>query len=232
MDDIWIFGDSFADPIWMRETKGFNWVHEINNKYSVLNLAKIGTGPDYSLDKLKQQFVVTNKDDLKNITLIFFSADPMRLNLKCYNDPMNSAEIYAIAEGKIKHKSTWFAKQLFMWYMDHDYKERCDLQYFATLNHMSQYFKQVLYWPVPPLTPVTNHFLDIADNFHIPEKNLIAISEVDGGPGKKAFDIDPRANHLHEENHRIMYDLLVDWIENFSPIDTSKFKFVTALETK
>ena len=232
MDELWIFGDSFAANHWPVETQGFNWVNEIANKYSVLNLAKIGTGPDYSLDCLRRKFLTTPKDKTKDITVIFFSADSFRLNLSCYKDPMQSAEIYALAEGKINHKAKLFAKQLVEWYLDHNYKERCDLQYLATLNHMSQYFKQVLYWPVPTLTPTTENFLDVADNMFVPNQSLVDISVEDCGHQIIGLNIDPRANHLHEENHRIMYDQLVDWIENFSPIDTSKFKFVAPLETK
>lgn len=232
MRDVWIFGDSFADNFWPKPVEGFKWTNCINENYSVSNLAKIGTGPDYSLDKFLDLCNSHPKEDLKNISVIFFSADAYRLNLKCYNDPMQSSEIYEAAQGNIKNKSTLFAKQLFQWYLDIDYKIRTDIQYLATVNHMSQYFKQILYWPVTPIAPTVNKFLDTASNVTIPDKCLIDISVIDCGHQILGLEIDPRANHLHEANHLIMYDQLTNWIENFSPIDTSKFKFVSSLENK
>jgi len=231
MDDVWIFGDSFADEKWSVPTSGFNWVHEINKQYNVKNLAKVGTGPDYSLDWFIRLTNSLPKEQLKKVSVIFLSSDSMRLNLKCYKDPMDSVLIYQIAEGKIKHQSFMFAKQLFKWYLDDDYRCRTNLQYLSTLNHMSQYFKQVLYWPVAPIDPIVSNYIDTADNVTVPQDCLLEISVHDCGHNIVGFDSqDPRANHLHEENHHVMYNQLVDWIENFSPIDTSKFKFVAPLK--
>ena len=105
MDELWIFGDSFADNFWPASVEGFKWTHGINNKYNTSNQARIGTGPDYSLDRFLQLTRSYPKQDLKNISVVFFSADAYRLNLKCYKDPMESSQIYAIAQGSIKHKT-------------------------------------------------------------------------------------------------------------------------------
>lgn len=229
--DIWIFGDSFADSFWPKPVDFTPWPGRLDINYQTLNMAKIGTGPDYSLNLLIQLFAATPKQYLKKKTLIFFCSDPFRLNLKCYKDPMESARIYELAEGKVKSKATLFVKQLIDWYLDIEYRERCDLQYLSTLNHMSQYFKQVLYWPVPSLTPTIENFLDVADNMFVPNQALVDISIKDCGHQNIGV-VDPRVNHLHKDNHDIMYDQLVNWIKNFSPIDTSKFKYVGPLETK
>ena len=238
MDRVAIFGDSFADPEWStpddgwEEPEGFTWVKQISYKYHTLNLAKAGTGPEYSLKQLRRwlEYQIKEHKHCYETSLIFICSDVCRLDLSCYDSPRQAVEIYNYAAGDRRHVSQHFAKKSIEWYMDIDWQIQQSCMYYSIINSYAQYFKRVLFWPIGntkffDLIPISHR-----DNFQFVHEGLNDITIRDCGTTTDFFD--PRPNHLQEVNHKIMYNQLLDWIELDKPIDTSKFIYAGSLETK
>lgn len=235
MDRVAIFGDSFADPLCNgRQPKGFTWPVELDKNYHVLNEAKSGSGPMYSLKKLHYwlQPQVHSLKHCYDTCLIFICSDPCRLDLSCYKDPGEAVHIYDHAQNTRRHVSNLFAKQAVQWYMDIDWQINQSCMYYSLINEYAQYFKRVLFWPIGgskffDLIPMSQN-----DNFYFVKESLNDITIRDSGESVYGQGIDLRPNHLQEPNHRIMYDQITDWIHNGTDIDTSKFIYAGPLETK
>ena len=92
-----------------------------------------------------------------------------------------------------------------------------------SVSSLSNKFKKTLYWPTGKVDyeelykELYNH-----DNFVFMEPDLFQISIAENtwkpGDGK-----DNRACHLSIENNKIMASMIIDWIENNTPINTSRF---------
>lgn len=239
MDKVLILGDSFAAPEWItqydadwHEYNGFTWVKELEKNYDVLNYAIAGSGPMYSLKKLHMWLdpQANAIKDCYDTTLIFICSDPCRLDLSCYKNPGEAVHIYDHAEGSRRHVSNLFAKQAVQWYMDIDWQIAQSCMYYSIVNEYAQYFKRVLFWPIGgskffDLIPMSQN-----DNFYFVKESLNDITIRDCGESLVDHGVDWRPNHLQEPNHRIMYKQLTNWIENDTPIDTSKFIYVGPLK--
>lgn len=232
---VFILGDSFGDANWpIEHDYGFVWPHKLSEKYDVVNLACVGTGPEYAIDRLFT-LIKSWPDDIAQSYLIFIHSDVNRLNLSCYNNVWEQSHVYAIADGTIKHQSHVFLKQAFKWYINPNWGYQQNVKNFCTIKYMSQYFKRVLFWPIDTTIlklPGCSSYNDSSDNMTTVDKGLYEISTLDCGEDLSSFIQDPRPNHLQEINHMLMYQQMVNWIENNKPIDTSKFKFVSNLENQ
>ena len=237
MDRVLILGDSFADPKWSTSTgfkvpDQFTWVKELDKNYQVINEAKAGSGPMYSLKKLHMwlQPQVHSLKHCYDTCLIFICSDVCRLDLSCYKDPGEAVHIFEHAQGSRRHVSNLFAKQAIQWYMDIDWQINQSCMYYSLINEYAQYFKRVLFWSISDekffkLIPMSHR-----DNFFFVSEGLNEITIRDCGESVYGQGVDLRPNHLQEPNHRIMYEQMVDWIENGTPIDTSKFIFAGPLK--
>ena len=120
MNNVLILGDSFADPVWPDHTKAnvhttdraidFAWPTRLAVQHNVTNLAAQGSGPDYSLTRLREWVRDHSTEDVANTDLIFVCSSPERLDLNCYRHPREQVHILDIAKGDIRHKAKMFAK--------------------------------------------------------------------------------------------------------------------------
>ena len=238
MDKVAIFGDSFASPDWMvehgdvwAEVEDFTWLKELNENYDVYNQAVAGSGPMYSLKKLRH-WLHPQINDLKHCydtSLIFICSDVCRLDLSCYKAPGEAVHIFDHADGSRRHVSNSFAKHAVQWYMDIDWQINQSCMYYSILNNYAQYFKRVLFWPIGgakffELIPLSQN-----DNFYFVSEELNNLTIRDCGESMYGQGADWRPNHFQEPNHRVMYKQLSNWIENDTPVDTSKFIYAGPL---
>jgi len=229
MDDVWIFGDSFVDLNWHNDV-AYSWVEELSKNYNVRNRALMGTGPEYSLRNLRNALHEFPFDNLKNTCLIFVCSGFERLNLNFWNTPQEQVMFPVIASGDTNHRFKYFAKDVFKYYIDFDWLADTELKYYCTLKHLSQYFKQTLYWQVTPRYPINQRFIDSnPSNFCFPETGLNDLSLRDNGGKRLGPVADERRNHFSKINHQIIYNQLVEWIETGAHIDTSKIVDATKL---
>tara|TARA_B100001287_G_C22609604_1_gene494433 strand:+ start:221 stop:934 length:714 start_codon:yes stop_codon:yes gene_type:complete len=237
MADVAIFGDSYVDPVrYEHQHQYTSWVNKLSTKYKVHNEAVSGTGPEYSLRKFLEytrDFILAG--DSKDMSIIFVCSDPCRLDLSCYKHSREAVEIFDIAEGKRRHKSTVFAKQAIQWMMSSEWQVNQHVMVRSTLSQLAPHFKNILYWSILSWRPY-DEILFTPDNMCFPKESLIDISIRDCGENLALKDlpvfIDHRINHLQETNHEIMFEQVTNWIDNDTPIDTSKFIYAGSLETK
>ena len=54
---VWIFGDSYADPNWDKESfEHKTWYEMLAKQYEYKNFAMIGTGPHYSMKEFYRRY--------------------------------------------------------------------------------------------------------------------------------------------------------------------------------
>ena len=223
MDDIWIFGDSYADKNWQVNDDAYSWVTELEKTYSVHNEALKGTGPEYSIRALRNKLDITNFEDLKDTVLIFICSTPERLNLNLWNDPTEQVMLPELAAGNIKAPGKHFAKDLFKYYIDIEWMLDTELNIVCTVHHLGLLFKRTLFWSVNPPIPVNKKFYStLRNDFHFPEAGLNDLSVIDSGGERLGPYADERKNHFSELNHMILHSEISQWIETGNPIDTSK----------
>jgi hypothetical protein len=70
MKNVWIFGDSYADKNYNNACIE-NWPMLLEKKYNVKNFAVAGSGPEYSINTLYNEFRKTNATDVKKLQLYF-----------------------------------------------------------------------------------------------------------------------------------------------------------------
>ena len=80
---------------------------------------------------------------------------------------------------------------------------------FSAINSITHQFNKVLYMPVHPINTEMVNNIDIADNLHLFDNNLIDISvsepeyaQVDGP--------DYRSNHFSQYNHNLLLEKTLD----------------------
>ena len=223
MDDIWIFGDSFADKTWAVNDDAYSWVTELEKTYQVHNEALKGTGPEYSIQALRSKLDNTNFEDLKNTVLIFICSSPDRLNLNLWKTPEDQVMLPELALGNIKAPGKHFAKDLFKYYIDNKWMLDTELRTVCTVHHLGLLFKRSLFWSVnSPFTPNKKFYSTLRDNFYFPEAGLNDLSIIDSGGERLGPYVDERKNHFSELNHIILHSEISQWIETGNPIDTSK----------
>jgi hypothetical protein len=247
MKEVWIFGDSYAqpDPIVFESTNDLvnldftTWPLLLKQKYNVKNFAKGGTGPSWSLNKLIQQIKNTDKNDLKNVNVIFLVSAIWRIDLSFYNSeshqcltaqiPAPSREMISFGwnilnlskeeKRAIKPYASQknFVKDLWKYYLLNDTYQQTELtKIIGAVNLYNTLFEKVLLWPIfhKPAIEIdysNNNFYYINDLLYEVEKDPYG------------FGYDPRQNHLSKENHTIMFNQLSNWIENSQSIDINKF---------
>ena len=223
---VYIFGDSFAVTKWHIDYnfEHLPWPLLLAEKYTVENHAVMGTGPDYSIQKLLDTITHTPPEQIKDSVLVFISSDPCRLNLSCYKHPRDQVLLFAIASGDVPHTSAEFARGAVEWMFDHDWVHNNHLKNYSTILHLSTLFKQTLYWNICNSVPTHQQFYPHSKSVQVPKEGLLEISNRDSGNTPLVNPAhDSRPNHLHEPNHQEMYRQLCNWIELEHPIDTEKF---------
>ena len=229
---VWIFGDSyFQSPILDNPLVSQNsWTAFIEKFYKTKNFAQGGTGLDWSLQQL---IINTKKKDTKDDILIFGLGSHYRFNLKFIKEPKYQAN-YSLDRYKFFSKGKWgikkykqdssiknisanFLKQFIFEYVLHSTYDTTEFDkvvsylYFFTKKR----FKKVL------LFPIFQKF-----SFNLPKDSKVYMPNfcmADIEFKKIEQEVDPRANHMSDENNIIFYNTINNWIQNNILPDKSLF---------
>ena len=231
MNNVLILGDSFADPVWPDHTKAnvhttdravdFAWPTRLAVQHNVTNLAAQGSGPDYSLTRLREWVRDHSTEDVANTDLIFVCSSPERLDLNCYRHPREQVHILDIAKGDIRHKAKMFAKWAIEWYFTDDWTMNRDLMYYSTAAMFASQFRSVLYWPLSN-NQLRQWRVQHPHNFSMPTEALVLLSAKDDASYNGGADTRP--NHFQERNHNIIFEQLNNWLKHGTALDTSQIR--------
>ena len=246
MQEVWLFGDSYCQdsPAVFESTKHLinyefiSWPNRLKQNFNLKNFSRGGTGPTWSLNRLNNE-IKENKDNLKNINLVFFISSIWRLDLKFYKDPSDQwlgSKIPALDRTMIDFgwdikkfnkeekkvikpykQNAFFVKELWKQYFLTDSFQNTEmLKIIGNLRLHSDLFKKVLVWPIfnEPFVSINS-----VNNFFYVNDLLFNIEKDPHGSG-----LDPRHNHLSEENHNIMFKQISDWINYSKPINIDEFQ--------
>lgn len=231
MNNVLLIGDSFAAPTWPDHTKynthtkdrviDFAWPTRLAAQHNVTNFALQGSGPDYSLTRLREWVRDHSAEEVAGTDLIFVCSAPERLDLNCYKHPYEQVHIYDIAKGDIRHKAKMFAKWAIEWYFTLDWAMNRELMYYSTAVLFASQFKSVLYWPLTG-NQLRQWRVQHPHNFSMPTDPLVPLSAKDDA----SYDggADTRPNHFNERNHNIIFEQLNSWLKDSTPLDTSKIR--------
>jgi hypothetical protein len=223
MKKIWIFGDSYSDEEYKTENQ-ISWPIELRKKYSVTNFSKCGTGPDWSLNLLYNE--INKNNNLSDVSLIFFISSIYRFDFSFYDRPDDQVLYqfltwpgYKISKKTIRKYLMYqnFCKSFFLFFAENkNFDQTSMIKIIGSLKLFENCFEKILIWPI-----FDELNLSVADNkkFYI-IKQMLSKIEDNVFP---EFGKDLRANHLSEDNHKIMLDLLSNWIDYNIPIDTKIF---------
>jgi len=198
-----ICGDSYAQENY----ESFTWPTKLSKKYDTTNLARNGTGPQWSLMQLIDYL---EHNDTKDTTVLFFVSSHTRIDLK--DHPISE-------QWKLKYSTNKYVKWLFKNYIttaSYDQTEKDKI--ICLVAQYAKYFKKVLIWDIfGKKSDLEYSFLP---NVTVIDKyDLYTIEYRENRPPQ-----DHCINHLHKENHDIMYDMLDAWIEKNIAIDPKKLQ--------
>jgi hypothetical protein len=217
MTNLYIYGDSFADPNWnIKHNCNFVWPVEIAKRYNVKNFALKGTGPEYSLQCLMETHSVP-----KDSVCIFVVSDVNRMNLhNFWKHDQEQVHILDVAAKRIKHPGYMFVRQLYDHYLtDHTHLLRT-AQSIAGVNSLSSKFARTLILTIAPV-PVD---LRLDSSVDFVNHGLLDLSEAEWQQDKGGDPyVDTRPNHFSEPNHRVMLDLLARWVDQETVPDVAQF---------
>ena len=222
---VWIFGDSYSDPVNYRRNNHQTWPIELGKKYDVCNFSHQGSSPDWSLELLDKEIKSHDVNDLKDISLIFLKSDPYRFNFSFFDTPEDHALLMHLDkidrsdnQKKIEKYSKYlnFYKDFLKYYAyKNNYHDIASMKIVGSLKLYEAFFEKILVWPI--FNTLKYPVLQ-TDKFYYVDKILYDVENK-----KYAFGQDYRSNHLSKENHEIMLEQLSNWIEYKTPIDASKF---------
>ncbi len=220
---VWIFGDSYADPNWDKESfEHETWYEMLAKQYEYNNFAKAGTGPHYSMVEFYRRYKQFDKEDL--IIWVLSGEDRIQFHLpKRYRTNEH-------ADTQLVHDSYWdfknqemkcnetFDSSFYQWNKDHmSYTMKTFEREVINSNKKNESFlyaisrinKCKIY--IFFLSYNDSYIKDsLNDNlFHIYPISLqqISINEY-RNPGEPFYEDNKRINHLSEENHKVMYELI------------------------
>lgn len=225
---IYLFGDSYVDENYGNES--WQWTRLLSQHYNVTNLGLIGTGPTYAINKLCD-LIQTKKIDKDKDILMFFVPEFFRIDFAYFKNPQDQVFSYSVKNHSLyklfdknynNEKQQWQEKW-WRYYQLHNNNDVIDVvKIFSLINSYSFYFKKTLIVNTDKDFKNYKKFVKnvvISDDIHFPlDINLGDISrqEYDGKDIKHGRD--KRANHIGENNHRIMFELLKNWITNDTPL--------------
>jgi len=212
MENLLIFGDSFADPMPIKDRHLFlyTWPNKLSKKFITQNFAVSGTGPDFSL----QKFLAVDKDiNKKDNTLIIFCISSIsRFNFKFFepkdqiliNHLLQSSmptKLQDIANKYFEFKP--FIEKFFKQYIYHStYLETEITKLLLILKYLTRNYKKTIVLPCfdnisPDLLNYTN-----SDNFFVYKNALMQYNRID-------IEVDYRPNHMDEDHHKKFYDYIL-----------------------
>lgn len=235
---IHLFGCSYVDN--NHSEIEWSWPQRISKTYKSENYGEYGSGPDYSLKKIKE-VIDSGKVDKNEDLMIFFIPEYFRLDFRFWRNHHEQVFSYSSESNRSWMEEKFkkdFGQDNYRWikgfwyhYMMHDDNPNMHIQkIYAMINHYASSFKRVLVLPTDGFH--RNEFIDNVSNMltasNITFEDFI-LSRISTGEGLRSEfykdpGIDSRPQHLSKVNHDIMYDMLKNWIDhNKTPVDCFKY---------
>jgi hypothetical protein len=226
MKNVWIFGDSYADKNYNNACIE-NWPMLLEKKYNVKNFAVAGSGPEYSINTLYNEFRKTNATDVKKTTVIFFISAVSRYNFS-FLPPQYQCLIKFVNYNKSDinrklinahgdKKKILFLQEFFREYHLNQPDEIQYLKILGTLQILSNRFEKVLC--IPCFNHIPDYVSTNTDNFYL-FSHIPFYVKMDKQNFK--FGQDPRSNHLDNDKHLEFYEQLKNWIDFNLLVDIEK----------
>jgi len=234
---VWIFGDSYADPNWDKESfEHETWYEMLAKQYEYNNFAKAGTGPHYSMKEFYRRYKQFDKEDL--IIWVLSGEDRIQFHLpKKYRTNEHT-------DTMLVHDSYWDFKNQEMkcndyfdpsFYQSHKDQMSYTMKTFerevinsnkkneSFLYTISRIHKCKIY--IFFLDYDNSYMKDVFNDelFYIHPMALQDISKNEyRNPGEPFHEDNKRNNHLSEENHKVMHELIHNFVQGIRTIPEFK----------
>jgi hypothetical protein len=232
MQKVWIFGDSYADPV---HKDNDSWPLQLEKRYEVKNFALIGTGPNLQIKKFLDEIKSTK--DTSDVSVIFFISDVNRHNFRFLKEYSHSTYMINVVQNDqgIDKKSKRhikeygkkygeFLKSFFYNYWLHNDLHYLEfLKFIGLLKDLSPLFKKII---------AINIFEDLdkdAFQSQIIKNSNHSSNNFYFAKGSRLYDYELMVNtyepnHMCKDNHDIMYKELSNWIDSSINLDLDKLK--------
>tara|TARA_B100002019_G_scaffold88061_2_gene76275 strand:- start:2988 stop:3737 length:750 start_codon:yes stop_codon:yes gene_type:complete len=240
MERVWIFGDSFADPNWEKERYVHEtWYEKLEKQYDEYhNFAFAGTGPHYSFKEFYKRYESFNEDDL----IVFILSGQDRINFYVSPTSDDRADVYKSHEAEWdfnNHKMNFNNSEDF----DNEDEERMTYamqtfeQEVLNLNKKNESFlytisrlnkcKICIFFLRPEESYIGDRLNDT--NFYIHKDGLAKACEDEYiNPGEPYVEYNKRNNHMVEENHIVLYEIIDNFVKGNTNIPSFKKHLIDA----
>ena len=243
--EIWIFGDSYADRYDNIDVI-FSWPRELEKNYNVTNFAHRGDGPQGVLDTIHRCILSMPNLDDKKVMAIVMLPEICRYPYSFYKNikdrvtgqvnSQSSEEFKDLVKRKFGEEKLKFLIDFHEYYLLAGNNRKIEeMKTFSLLNHYATYFKKMIVWPTDHVytyyDPIYRLlFSGLANYDFVPiTMETISHNREANGVGRWPND-NNRINHVSLLHHKIMYDELVEWIEN-GKLPEDKFVYDPDSET-
>ena len=219
MNKLWTFGDSFIET----QVDDNNWVNEIatNLNYESKSFGVAGSSLEFMYYNVDRRFKEFNKDDVVILALTQLS------RYWLFKDRPTLGNLHSIGkEYSVGSSEQRFAERYFVDHHNESLSAVHLKNFLTTLDVNTQHMKikPIIFFCFPDVEQVANS-LELGLNM-VPG-NLY--QDVDRAEIRKEFlrpsglYVDKRPNHMTPENHEILSNKVVDFIQNDVKITLSGF---------
>jgi len=252
---VWIFGDSYADPHWEKERYVHEtWYEMLAKQYGYKNFAMAGTGAHYSMKEFYRRYKQFNEEDL--VVWVLSGEDRIQFHLPDKFRTNNRGDINLV------HESYWDFKRQEVLFKDPtscDLVDNFDESFHKThKDHMSftmktfekevinsnkknesflytisriQKCKICIFFLNYDNSYIKNSLND--DSFYIHPRGFERVSEEEySDPGLPFYEDNKRNNHLSEANHKIMYNIINNFVQGIHEMPEFKQNLLEEPERK
>ena len=243
---VWIFGDSYADPHWEKERYVHEtWYEMLAKQYEYKNFAMAGTGAHYSMKEFYRRYKQFNEEDL--VVWVLSGEDRIQFHLPDkFRNRHNDIQLV--------HDSYWDFKNQEMkcnaiydpsFYQSHKDHMSYTMKTFEREVINSNKKNESFLYTISRIhkCKIYIFFLRVNDSyikdslndelFHICPISLqqISINEY-RNPDEPFYEDNKRINHLCEENHKIMYNIINNFVQGIHEMPEFKQNLLEEPERK
>ena len=235
---VWIFGDSYADPNWDHENMPDHetWYETLAKQYEYKNFAMAGTGPHYSMKEFYRRYKQFDKEDL----VIWILSGEERIQ---YHLP-KEYRTYERNDIQLVHESYWDFKNQKMkcndvfdpsFHQSHKDHMSYTMKTFEREMINSNKKNESFLYTISRIhkCKICIFFLNYDDSYikdSLNDKlfyiNPIALQDISRNeyknPGEPFYEDNKRNNHLSEPNHKIMYNIINNFVQGIHTVPEFK----------
>lgn len=226
--EIFIFGDSYAERFSEIDAV-FSWPSGLEKNYKVTNFAHRGEGPQGVLNSIHQCVLSMPNLGSKNIIAIIMLPEICRYPYSFYKkikdrvygqvNSESSDQFKDIIKREFDEDKLKFLIDFHEYYLKVDTNRKIEeMKTLGLLNHYATYFKKMLVWPTDDVwvynNPVDHLLFSSLKNYDFVPITVGTISSLREDVAYTWPNDKYRINHLSLLHHRIMYNEIVEWIEN------------------